>query len=116
MRGAGINRFLTQKLSWNAFNKPHHHTFMWQGIDGSEVLAHFPPTDTYNARANVAELRKNASNYKDHDRSRHSFMLFGFGDGGGGPAKFMLETLRRAKDLQGLPRTTICSSDEFFEK
>ena len=43
MRGAGIDRFLTQKLSWNRFNPPPHHTFTWQGIDGSEVLAHFPP-------------------------------------------------------------------------
>ena len=51
MRGAGIDRFLTQKLSWNRFNQPPHHTFTWQGIDGTEVLAHFPPADTYNAEA-----------------------------------------------------------------
>src|SRR3978361_220928 len=57
MRGAGIDRFLTQKLSWNAFNKPEYHTFRWQGIDGSEVLTHFPPSDTYNGQANVSELR-----------------------------------------------------------
>ena len=114
MNLAGIRRFLTQKLSWNRFNKPHHHTFMWQGLDGSEVLAHFPPADTYNAMANVKELRENAKNYKDHDRSRHSLMLFGYGDGGGGPTKRMLETLRRARDLQGLPRTKMRTSDEFF--
>ena len=53
MKLAGIERFLTQKLSWNRFNKPHYHTFTWQGIDGSEVLAHFPPADTYNAVATV---------------------------------------------------------------
>ena len=57
MREAGIDRFLTQKLSWNRFNPPEHHTFTWQGIDGSEVLTHFPPADTYNAEATVAELR-----------------------------------------------------------
>jgi alpha-mannosidase len=114
MRLAGITRFLTQKLSWNRFNKPHHHTFNWQGIDGSEVLAHFPPADTYNAEANVPELRKNAKDYKDHDRGRHSLMLFGYGDGGGGPVKRMIESIRRAKDLQGLPRTKMRTSDEFF--
>src|SRR5271170_2266674 len=48
MNLAGIRRFLTQKLSWNRMNKPEHHTFTWQGIDGSEVLAHFPPADSYN--------------------------------------------------------------------
>ena len=58
MRGAGLTGFLTQKLSWNRFNPPEHHTFTWQGIDGSEVLTHFPPHDTYNAEASVAELRR----------------------------------------------------------
>jgi alpha-mannosidase len=115
MRLAGIERFLTQKLSWNAFNKPQHHTFTWEGIDGSRVLAHFPPADTYNAVATIAQLRENARNFKDNDRSHHSLMLFGFGDGGGGPTKRMLETLRRAKDLQGLPRTNLRTSDAFFE-
>ena len=114
MRGAGIDRFLTQKLSWNRFNAPPHHTFTWQGIDGSEVLAHFPPADTYNATAEVEELRRNARNYKDHDYSHRSLLVFGFGDGGGGPTPAMLETLRRARDLQGVPRTTIQTPDEFF--
>jgi alpha-mannosidase len=115
MNQAGISRFLTQKLSWNWFNKPQHHSFTWQGIDGSTVLTHFPPADTYNATAEVGELRKNARDYKDHDRSRHSLMLFGYGDGGGGPTKHMLEILHRAQDLQGLPRTNLRSSDEFFD-
>ena len=110
MRGAGIGRFLTQKLSWNRFNPPPHHTFTWQGIDGSEVLAHFPPADTYNATAEVEELRRSARDYKDHDRSRRSLLVFGYGDGGGGPTPEMLETLRRARDLQGVPRTTMTTS------
>lgn len=116
MKLAGINRFLTQKLSWNAFNKPHTHTFLWQAIDGSEVLAHFPPADTYNCNVEVHELRFNARNYKDNDRSNESLTLFGYGDGGGGPTKQMLEQLRRFTDLQGLPRTQIRSSDEFFDR
>ena len=114
MRGAGIDRFLTQKLSWNRFNQPPNHTFTWQGIDGSEVLAHFPPADTYNAEADIEELRLNARNYKDHDFSHRSLYVFGFGDGGGGPTPTMLETLRRSRDLQGVPRTTITTPDEFF--
>jgi alpha-mannosidase len=116
MRLAGIRRFLTQKLSWNHFNKPAHHTFVWEGIDGSEVIAHFPPADTYNSTADVAELRRIARDYKDHDRSRESLMLFGHGDGGGGPTKRMLEVLRRAKDLEGLPRTELRTPDEFFTR
>jgi alpha-mannosidase len=120
MQLAGITRFLTQKLSWNRFNRPRHGTFIWQGIDGSEVLAHFPPADTYNAmmsgpEGHIAWLRANAKQFKDHDRAHHGAMLFGYGDGGGGPTKDMLETLRRCADLQGLPRIQQRSSDEFFE-
>ncbi len=119
MRLAGITRFLTQKLSWNRFNKPRHGTFTWQGIDGSEVLAHFPPADTYNAmmsgpEGHLAWLRANITQCKDHDRAHHGVMLFGYGDGGGGPTKDMLETLRRCANLQGLPRIHQRSSDESF--
>lgn len=116
IRGAGMRRFLTQKLSWNRFTKPPHHTFLWQGIDGSEVLAHFPPSDTYNAECSVRELRHSVANYKDHDRSRESYYLFGWGDGGGGPTKRMLEYLRRAQDVQGMPRVAIRDSDAFFTR
>ena len=61
-------------------------------------------------------MRDNARQYKDHVRSRHSLLLFGHGDGGGGPTPRMLEVLARAADLQGLPRTAQRSSDEFFTR
>ena len=115
MQIAGISSFLTQKLSWNRFNKPAHSTFVWQGIDGSEVLTHFPPADTYNGAATVEELRRSAREFKDHDRSQRSLLLFGHGDGGGGPTPQMLETLRRTGDLQGVPRTVPRDPEEFFE-
>jgi alpha-mannosidase len=115
LREAGITRFLTQKLSWNRFNRPEHQTLVWQGDDGSEVLAHYPPADTYNSVADVPELLKVAREYRDHDHARTSLLVFGYGDGGGGPTKDMLETLRRAADLQGLPRTAQRTSEEFFD-
>jgi alpha-mannosidase len=115
MLEAGLTRFLTQKLSWNRFNKPEHHTFTWQGIDGSEVLGHFPPGDTYSSEATVPELRSSARAYKDHDTSGTSMLLFGHGDGGGGPTRTMLETLRRVRDLQGVPRTSTGTSEELFD-
>ena len=106
MKQSGIEFFLTQKLSWNAYNKPMYQTFTWQGIDGSEILTHFPPANTYNAVATVKELRDNVNNYQENDRSKHSMLVFGIGDGGGGPTIDMLERLKRAKNIQGLPKTT----------
>ncbi len=116
MREAGMTRFLTQKLSWNRFTAPPHHSFHWKGIDGTSVLTHFPPADTYNGMATPAELRYHAANYKDADRSAEAYYLFGYGDGGGGANAQMIETLRRARDLQGLPRAEIRTPDEFFDR
>ena len=115
LRECGISRFLTQKLSWNRFNRPEHHTLTWRGDDGSEVLAHYPPADTYNSEVSVAELIRVVGEYRDHDHSPTSLLVFGHGDGGGGPTRAMLETLRRAADLQGLPRTRQRTSEEFFD-
>lgn len=116
MREAGMSRFLTQKLSWNRFTAPPHHSFKWRGIDGSEVLTHFPPVDTYNAMGRIEELRYHAANYKDADRSEDGLYLFGFGDGGGGPNETMIETLERTADLLGVPRTTFRGPDAFFDR
>jgi len=116
IRGAGIRFFLTQKLSWNQFNKPTSSTFLWEGIDGTSVLTHFPPSDTYNAICNINEILMHCTNFKDKERANESFMLFGYGDGGGGPTEEMLERLRRVKDVPGLPDVTIRSSKDFFER
>ena len=48
-RRAGYEWFLTQKISWNDTTKFPHHSFMWEGIDGSRIFTHFPPADTYAA-------------------------------------------------------------------
>jgi alpha-mannosidase len=116
MRLAGASRFLTQKLSWNRFTSPEHHTFTWQGLDGSEVLTHFPPADTYNAEATVPEIRRAAAAYKDHPRSGSSLLVFGHGDGGGGPTREMLERLRRVRDLAGMPRVELGTPEAFFDE
>jgi alpha-mannosidase len=116
MREAGMDRFLTQKLSWNRFTSPPHHSFHWRGIDGSSVLTHFPPADTYNGMCTVEELRYHAANYKDADRSSQAAYLFGYGDGGGGPNAQMIETLRRTKDLLGVPRAETGDPNDFFDR
>jgi alpha-mannosidase len=116
IRQSGIERFLTIKLSWSQFNKITSNTFWWEGLDGSRVLTHFPPLDTYNAVANVEEVLFNVRNFKDHERSKESYMLFGYGDGGGGPTLDMLEQVKRMGDVDGLPRVEMRSPQEFFTR
>jgi alpha-mannosidase len=99
----GIRYFLTQKISWNQFNKFPHHTFWWQGIDGTKVWTHFPPADTYCGNCEPKEMLESVRKYKDHARSDQSLYVYGFGDGGGGPTEKHLEFLRRARNAPSMP-------------
>ncbi len=92
---AGCEFFLTQKLSWNDTNKPEHHTFLWEGIDGTRIFTHFPPADTYNGDFSTEEVERSVRNFKDAGRSNRSLYLFGWGDGGGGPEAGMIESAHR---------------------
>lgn len=99
---SGVDYFVTQKLSWSEHNKHPHHTFNWVGIDGTSVLAHLCPEDTYNGSAMPRSLKKIERNYKDNAVCEEALMLFGIGDGGGGPSTFHLESLKRIKNSDGL--------------
>ncbi len=112
----GMHRFVTQKLSWNTTNRFPHHTFWWEGLDGTRVLTHFPPVDTYNAELTPGECVTSSERFLDAAWSDHSLMPFGYGDGGGGPTREMLERARRLADVDGSPRVTVGSAAEFFER
>ncbi|MFC9424205.1 alpha-mannosidase [Streptomyces sp. NPDC056987] len=111
---AGVKWFLTQKLSWNQSNRMPHHTFWWEGIDGTRVFTHFPPVDTYNAQFHGSELAHAERNFRDKGRSSRSLVPFGWGDGGGGPTREMLEKARRLASLEGSPRVEIEHPAAFF--
>ena len=116
LKGCGIDYFVTQKISWNQFNKFPHHTFFWEGIDGTRIFTHFPPADTYNAGLYAQELIYNVNNFKEHGRASRSLYVYGFGDGGGGPTIEMLETARRVRDFEGLPKVTLEKVSDFLPK
>jgi alpha-mannosidase len=99
----GIRYFLTQKISWNQFNKFPHNTFWWQGIDGTKIWTHFPPADTYIGSCEPEEIARSVKQHRDQARSDHSMYLFGWGDGGGGPTERHLELLQRARTAPYLP-------------
>ncbi|KUJ71039.1 alpha-mannosidase [Streptomyces albus subsp. albus] len=112
---AGVRWFLTQKLSWNQSNAMPHHTFWWEGIDGTRVFTHFPPVDTYNAQFHGRELAHAERNFAEKGRAGSSLVPFGWGDGGGGPTREMLEKARRLRSLEGSPRVEIVRPSAFFE-
>ncbi|MBR8742378.1 glycoside hydrolase family 38 C-terminal domain-containing protein [Nocardiopsis sp. MG754419] len=116
VRLSGSQWFLTQKISWSQVNRFPHHTFWWEGLDGTRVFTHFPPVDTYNAELTGEELAHASRNFRDKGGSSHSLVPFGHGDGGGGPTREMLGRAARLRDLEGSPRVTIERPEEFFER
>jgi alpha-mannosidase len=111
---SGSRWFLTQKLSWNSTNRFPHHTFDWEGIDGTRLFTHFPPVDTYNSELSGAELAHAVANFAEKGRATRSLVPFGWGDGGGGPTREMLARAARTRDLAGSPRVTMESPRAFF--
>jgi alpha-mannosidase len=63
-----------------------------------------------------SQLRFAERNYKDHAGSSHSLVLYGHGDGGGGPTQTMIDRGRLASDLENVPRVTFGTVAGFFEK
>lgn len=120
-RGAEMERFLTQKLSWNNINKFPNTSFNWIALDGSQVTCHMPPSDNYNSNCSIEEIQKSVDNHKNRDVDESSLLVFGYGDGGGGPTVEMLEKLRRARGISDtvgqLPRVGMNGNvDTFFDE
>ena len=113
-RAAGMDYFLTQKISWNEVNKFPHHSFEWEGIDGTRIFTHFPPVDTYNSVLSGSELAHAERNFADKGQANTSLVPFGFGDGGGGPTREMLAAAARTANLEGSPTVRIASPAAFF--
>ena len=113
---SGSRWFLTQKISWNQINTMPHHTFWWEGIDGSRVFTHFPPADTYNSTLAGVELARAERQYREKGRGTTSLLLFGYGDGGGGPNRDMLAAADRVRSLEGSPTLRIDSPAAFFSE
>lgn len=113
---SGSKWFLSQKISWNDANQFPHHSFMWEGIDGTQIFTHFPPADTYNAMISPAELHKAESSFLENGKASTSLLPFGYGNGGGGPTRDMVADGVRQKDLEGSPKVEFSSPDKFFSQ
>jgi len=113
---AGCKYFLTQKTSWNDTNRMPHHSFRWEGIDGTRVFTHFPPVDTYSSDLSAADLARAERQHAERGVSDLSLVPYGHGDGGGGPTREMVETARRKANLEGSPTVRLGMPSEFFDR
>ncbi len=113
LRGTGMTFFQTIKLAWNKVTDFPYRTFTWEGIDGSSVLVHMPPEGDYNSRGAADGLLKGVRQYPERDLGS-ALLVFGSGDGGGGPGEVHLELQRRERSLRGLPQVVPGTAHEFF--
>ncbi len=114
LRGCGVKYFSTQKIFWtyNGGERFPHNTFIWEGIDGSEVYVHLHNDYCSQTDPGALITRWNERVQKDGIATR--LQPFGYGDGGGGPTRNHLEFLRRQADLEGAPRVKIAHPMDYF--
>ncbi|MDR0999037.1 MAG: alpha-mannosidase [Treponema sp.] len=124
LKKSGIDTFITTKISWSEINRMPHDTFIWTGMDGSQVLTHFITTPdtgnawfyTYNGQILPRTLRGIWDNYRDKGMNQDLLFAYGFGDGGGGVTRDMLESLRTAAKLPGLPAVKTERVDAYLKR
>ncbi|OKP94262.1 alpha-mannosidase [Paenibacillus sp. P46E] len=127
LKKSGIHTFMTTKISWNQYNRMPFDTFHWRGIDGSEVLTHFITTPepwsepgswfyTYNGKIIPKTVKGIWDAYRDKEMNQELLLSYGYGDGGGGVNREMLEMRRRLDQLPGLPKVTTGRADAYFDK
>lgn len=126
LKKSGIDTFMTTKIGWNQYNRLPHDTFRWRGIDGSEVLTYVvstPPSAnhkgwsyTYNGFIQPFSVKGIWDMYQDKEINRDLLLAYGYGDGGGGVNREMLEMRRRLESMPGLPNVVTERADFFFEK
>lgn len=129
MKECGIEYFMTTKLAWNQIDKFPHDTFMWKGIDGTGILTHLITTPgvgqdvkqthftTYNGMLDADAVIGAWDRYQNKDLNNEVLICYGFGDGGGGPTRQMLEcSSRLEKGIAGIPKVVQESPVEYFER
>ncbi len=123
IKQAGLDYFMTIKIGWSMYNRLPFDSFWWQGLDGTKVLTHFSTVpepgsqyaSTYNANADPAQVLGTWNNFLQKELPQDLLMSFGFGDGGGGPTREMLENIREMADFPATPRMRQGSVGDFFK-
>lgn len=127
LKKSGVEYFVTSKISWNDANKMPNDTFMWQGIDGSEVFTHFITSQemkrgticermvTYNAMGNASYTMGTWNRYINKELSKTALLDYGYGDGGGGSTSDHVENLKRLTyGIPGCPKIKFETLDSFL--
>jgi alpha-mannosidase len=114
LKQCGVEYFSTTKLTiWNDSNEFPHNTFRWRGLDGSEIISHFPATH-FATNLTSASLRSNWKDFKEKTNTGKSLFLYGYADGGGGPTREMVQNAERGSNFPGLPKVCPQKIEDFF--
>lgn len=126
MAKSGLDSFVTHKLSWNDTNRMPEEKLFWQGIDGSQVVAYFLTTQPYDTTSIGTTYCPNLKpthvmgTWKRYGQQRiggELFLVYGHGDGGGGPTREMLHNIRRMeRGIPGCPKVEHGAMRPFFER
>ena len=115
LRKSGVDKFFTAKMSWNETNPMPNDTFIWEGIDGSQVFTSI--ITSYVRDLDPKQLKGTWDRYKNKSLTNNTLLTCGYGDGGGGTTHEMMERYKRLKyGLPGIPQAKMEKAGTFFEK
>lgn len=128
MKKSGIDYFMTTKLAWNQYNQMPHDTLYWKGIDGTKIFTHLITTlgvgqstdnffTTYNGMLHPDAIMGGWERYQNKGINNDILVSYGYGDGGGGPTREMLETsIRMEKGVRGIPKVRQAFARDYFDE
>lgn len=116
MKGCDVDYFLTTKMAWCDTNHFPYTSFYWQGIDGTKVLTHLNRTHVGPSPLNYEMITTGEDPIQESRTNSMRLFSYGKGDGGGGPEFEMLETARRIKDLEGVPKSEHTTVSKFMHE
>lgn len=126
MDKSGLKYFVTSKLSWNDTDRFPYDSFHWRGIDGTVTKAQLITAQrydseqiftTYNGDLSVSETMGAWKRYEPKAVHNEVVMSYGYGDGGGGPTRGMIERgIRLERGIPGAPRVKLEGIVPFLDR
>ncbi|WDR00411.1 glycoside hydrolase family 38 C-terminal domain-containing protein [Devosia sp. J2-20] len=126
MDKSGLKYFVTSKLSWNDTDRFPYDSFHWRGIDGTVTKAQLITAQryeseeiftTYNGDLSVSETMGAWKRYEPKAAHDQVVMSYGYGDGGGGPTRAMIERgIRLERGIPGAPKVKLEGIVPFLDR
>ena len=117
LKKSGVDYFHSFKLVTSRYNDFPYRVFFWEGIDGTKILSEVNQFGSYEGKMELSQINKGVKRCKEKNSDiNDGLYLYGFGDGGGGATRKMVEDAKWLNTYQGAPKVEFSTMVEYLEK